>query len=113
MELTRLGQNLGLFTDLYELTMAQVYWENGMAEWESAFHYFYRTVPSGGGYSIACGLQSLIDYLMELSFVGEDIDYLGIIPGADGKRLFPNMVATAVIESEPAVKPNDVAREVN
>jgi nicotinate phosphoribosyltransferase len=88
MELTRLGQNLGLFTDLYELTMAQVYWENGMAEWESAFHYFYRTVPSGGGYSIACGLQSLIDYLMELSFVGEDIDYLGIIPGADGKRLF-------------------------
>jgi len=80
--------NLGLFTDLYELTMGQVYWENGMANWESAFHYFYRTVPSGGGYTIACGLQSVIDYLQRMSFGREDIEYLSTIPGADGRPIF-------------------------
>ena len=81
-------RNFALFTDLYELTMAQVYWENGMAAWESAFHYSYRTVPSGGGYSIACGLQSLVDFLMNLSFDAASVEFLGSIPGADGKPIF-------------------------
>jgi nicotinate phosphoribosyltransferase len=80
--------NLALFTDLYQLTMAQVYWAEGMADWEGAFHYFYRTAPHGGGYSIACGLELLVDYLANLSFGDEDIDYLSSIPGADGKPIF-------------------------
>src|SRR5215469_5993945 len=80
--------NLALFTDLYQLTMAQVYWAEGMADWEGAFHYFYRTAPRGGGYSIACGLELLIDYLSNLSFEPEDLNYLSRIPGADGKPIF-------------------------
>ncbi|HEY6328735.1 MAG TPA: nicotinate phosphoribosyltransferase [Blastocatellia bacterium] len=82
------GRNLPLFTDLYELTMAQVYWENGMADWESAFHYFYRTIPSGGGYAIACGLQPLVEFLVGLSFDASSIDYLATIPGTDSKPIF-------------------------
>jgi nicotinate phosphoribosyltransferase len=80
--------NLALFTDLYQLTMAQVYWAEGMADWEGAFHYFYRTEPRAGGYSIACGLELLVDYLSNFSFGSEDIDYLSEIPGADGKPIF-------------------------
>jgi len=81
-------ENLALFTDLYELTMAQVYWAEGMADWEGAFHYFYRTAPRGGGYSIACGLEMVVDYLCNLTFEAGDIDYLSRIPGADGKPIF-------------------------
>jgi nicotinate phosphoribosyltransferase len=79
---------LALFTDLYQLTMAQVYWFEGMADWEAAFHYFYRTPPRAGGYSIACGLEPLVDYLSNLAFDSGDIDYLSQIPGADGKPVF-------------------------
>ena len=80
--------NLALLTDLYELTMAQVYWSEGMADWEGAFHYFYRTAPRGGGYSIACGLELLVDYFSNLGFEPDDLDYLAGIPGADGKPIF-------------------------
>ena len=79
---------LALFTDLYQLTMAQVYWAEGRAEWDGAFHYFYRTPPRGGGYAIACGLDMLVDYLGNLRFEAGDIDYLSRIPGADGNPIF-------------------------
>jgi nicotinate phosphoribosyltransferase len=81
-------ENLALFTDLYQLTMAQVYWAKGMDRWDSVFHYFYRTAPRGGGYSIACGLEYLVDYLSNLSFKQDDLDYLATIPGADGQPIF-------------------------
>jgi len=80
--------NLALFADLYELTMAQVYWSEGMAGWEGAFHYSYRNAPRGGGYAIACGLESVIDYLRNLAFTDDDISYLATIPGSDGKPVF-------------------------
>jgi nicotinate phosphoribosyltransferase len=41
---------MSLFTDLYQLTMAQVYKAKGMAEWEGIFHHFYRSNPFNGGY---------------------------------------------------------------
>jgi nicotinate phosphoribosyltransferase len=81
-------QNLALFTDLYQLTMGQVYWAEGMAEWESVFHHFYRSNPSAGGYSVACGLEFIVDYLRNLRFDDDDIAYLESIPGADGNPIF-------------------------
>ncbi|MBA2341626.1 MAG: nicotinate phosphoribosyltransferase [Pyrinomonadaceae bacterium] len=81
-------QNLTLFTDLYQLTMGQVYWAEGMAEWESVFHHFYRANPSGGGHTVAAGLEFLIDYLTNLRFEEDDIKYLTSVPGNDGKPLF-------------------------
>src|SRR5215831_10798808 len=80
--------NLALFTDLYQLTMAQVYWAEGMADWEGSFHYFYRTPPRGGGYAIACGLEFLVDYLVNFTCDDGDIRYLSRIPGADAKPIF-------------------------
>lgn len=79
--------SLALFTDLYQLTMGQVYWAEGMAERESVFHHFYRSNPAGG-YATACGLELLVDYLTNLRFDDADIEYLAAIPGNDGKPIF-------------------------
>ena len=82
------SSNLTLFTDLYQLTMGQVYWAEGMAGWESVFHHFYRQNPSGGGYTLACGLESIVDYLTHLRFGDEEIGFLSTIPGNDGRPIF-------------------------
>ena len=80
--------NMSLFTDLYQLTMGQVYWAEEMVDWEGVFHHFYRTNPFNGGYTIANGLETVIDYLHNLKFDDGDIDFLSSIPGNDGKPLF-------------------------
>ena len=80
--------NLTLFTDLYQLTMGQTYWAEGMAGWESVFHHFYRANPFGGGYTVASGLEAVVDYLLNLKFVDEDIEYLSTLPGNDGLPIF-------------------------
>jgi nicotinate phosphoribosyltransferase len=77
-----------LFTDLYQLTMGQVYWAEGMADWEAVFHHFYRSNPFGGGYTISSGLEAVAEYLTNLRFDDEDIEFLSEIPGADGEPLF-------------------------
>ena len=69
------AQNLTLLTDLYELTMMQGYFKNKTNEMV-VFDAFYRKNPSGGGYAIACGLDQVIDYIKNLHFEKEDIDYL-------------------------------------
>ena len=69
------AQNLTLLTDLYELTMMQGYYKSGENE-SVIFDVFYRSNPSGSGYAIACGLEQVIDYIRNLSFSYDDIDYL-------------------------------------
>lgn len=81
-------RHLTLFTDLYQLTMGQVYHAEGMAEWDSAFQYFYRTNPHGGGYVVAAGLELVVDYLRGLRFDADDLAYLATIPGNDGSPIF-------------------------
>jgi len=81
--------SLTLLTDLYELTMAFGYWKAGLDRHEAVFHLFFRENPFGGGFAIACGLESAIDYLDRFRFTGEDLDYLADLKGNDGKRLFP------------------------
>ena len=67
--------NLSLMTDLYELTMMQGYFEAGKHE-RVVFDLFYRKNPSDGGYSIVAGLEQVIDYIKNLRFTQEDIEYL-------------------------------------
>lgn len=67
--------NLTLLTDLYELTMMQGYFKNQKNE-TVIFDAFYRTNPCGNGYSIAAGLEQVIDYIKGLHFASEDIEYL-------------------------------------
>lgn len=68
--------NLTMLTDFYEITMANGYFESGMAEDTAYFDMFFRKVPDGGGYAIMAGLEQLIDYLKNLKFTEEDIEYL-------------------------------------
>ncbi len=69
-------QNLTLLTDLYELTMMQGYFKNKDRNETVIFDAFYRNNPCGGGYAVAAGLAQLIDYIKELHFAPQDIDYL-------------------------------------
>ena len=67
--------DLTLLTDFYELTMMQGYYEKGQNE-TVIFDVFFRQNPSGGGYSICAGLDQIIEYVKNLNFTYEDVDYL-------------------------------------
>lgn len=69
-------RNLTLLTDLYELTMMQGYFKEKDANETVIFDAFYRSNPSGNGYAICAGLEQVIEYINELSFNQEDLDYL-------------------------------------
>jgi len=77
-----------LLTDLYQLTMAFGYWKTGWEKKEAVFNLTFRNNPFGGGFSIACGLASVIEYLDRYAFSAEDIDYLGKLTGNDGRPIF-------------------------
>lgn len=68
-------QNLTLLTDLYELTMMQGYLKNPVQE-TVIFDVFYRNNPCGNGFAIAAGLDQMIDYIKNLRFEKDDLDYL-------------------------------------
>ena len=69
-------QNLTLLTDLYELTMMQGYFQHKDQNETVIFDAFYRANPGEGGYSVAAGLEQVIQYIKELHFSEEDIEYL-------------------------------------
>jgi nicotinate phosphoribosyltransferase len=79
---------LGLLTDLYQLTMAYGYWKTGKRDREAAFHLFFRRHPFQGGFTIAAGLATAIEYMQDLHFDPEDLAYLATLCGNDGRRLF-------------------------
>lgn len=69
------GAELGLLTDLYELTMAQCYFENGMSG-RATFSLSVRTAPPDRGYMVCAGLEDVLRYLEGWSFTESDIEYL-------------------------------------
>lgn len=69
------SRNLTLLTDLYELTMMQGYFEKQENE-VVIFDVFFRSNPCGSGYSVAAGLEQVIEYIKNLNFSYEDVDYL-------------------------------------
>ena len=69
------GQDLGLFTDLYELTMSQAFFSQGMSE-TATFSLFTRTYPPNRAYFVSAGLEDVLDYLSNLNFSDRAIDYL-------------------------------------
>ena len=68
--------NSTLLCDFYELTMANGYFELGKGKEIAYFDVFFRKVPDGGGFAIAAGLEQVIDYIKELKFTAEDIEFL-------------------------------------
>ncbi|MGL6174617.1 MAG: nicotinate phosphoribosyltransferase [Cellulosilyticaceae bacterium] len=73
------NRNLTLLTDLYQLTMMQGYYENDVNNHLVVFDLFYRTNPSKNGYAICAGLEQAIQYIENLKFTDEDIEYLDSI----------------------------------
>jgi nicotinate phosphoribosyltransferase len=82
------NQSLCLLTDLYELTMAYGYWKSGADKKEAVFHLFFRENPFKGGFTIACGLAYVIDFLKNFKFHSSDLAYLESLKGNDKKPLF-------------------------
>ena len=69
------AQNLTLLTDMYELTMMQGYFKNPTDQ-IVVFDAFYRKNPSDGAYAVMAGLDQVIEYIRDLHFTPDDIDYL-------------------------------------
>jgi nicotinate phosphoribosyltransferase len=70
----------GLLTDLYELTMAAGYFEAGKIDEKATFEIAIRRLPANRNYVLAAGLPQIVDYLLNLSFTGEEVDYLRGLP---------------------------------
>ena len=69
------AMNLTLLTDLYELTMMQGYFKNPTDQ-VVVFDMFYRRNPCDGGYAVMAGLEQVIEYIRDLHFAPDDIEYL-------------------------------------
>ena len=70
----------GLLTDLYQLTMAAGYFEAGKTHEIATFELFFRRLPRYRNYVMAAGLAQAVDYLLNLKFTAEEIDYLRGLP---------------------------------
>lgn len=77
-----------LLTDLYQITMAQGYWESGKADDLACFHMYFRTNPFKGGFAVACGMAQLAEMVETFSFTDDDEAYLASLPAPGGGKLF-------------------------
>ncbi len=68
--------NLTMLCDFYELTMGNGYFENGYKDRICYFDVFFRKCPDGGGFAIAAGLEQICEYIKDLHFSPDDIEYL-------------------------------------
>ncbi len=68
--------NYTMLCDFYELTMGNGYLRTGLGDRICYFDLFFRSVPDGGGFAIAAGLDRVVEYVQNLAFDEEDIDYL-------------------------------------
>ncbi|MGN0286168.1 MAG: nicotinate phosphoribosyltransferase [Atopobiaceae bacterium] len=80
--------DVSLNTDLYEITMAQGFWESGLVNTQACFNVFFRDNPFGGGYAIACGMGQIADLIENFVFEQEDIDYLASLQAPGGGPMF-------------------------
>jgi len=69
-------RNLTMLMDYYELTMANGYFEKGLKDKIVVFDMFYRRNPDNGGFVVSAGLEQFIDYVQNMHFTDDDIEYL-------------------------------------
>ena len=77
-----------LLTDLYELTMAAGYFEQGKASDTAAFDLYYRNNPFHGGYAIVTGLEDAIRDVVNTGFNEEDLHFLRTLKSPSGSQTF-------------------------
>ncbi len=68
--------SLTLHTDLYQINMAETYWEDNIHERKAVFDVYFRKNPFGNGYAIFAGLERVIEYIEQFRFTESDIAYL-------------------------------------
>ena len=66
--------DVSLNTDLYELTMAQGFWESGLVDTQATFNAFFRENPFGGGYAVDCVREHILALVQNFVLHDEDID---------------------------------------
>ncbi|UTR15277.1 nicotinate phosphoribosyltransferase [Salipaludibacillus sp. LMS25] len=71
-----LDDSFALHTDLYQINMAEAYWEDNIHTKKAVFDLYFRKLPFGNGYAIFAGLERIIDYLLAFHFSESDLDYL-------------------------------------
>ena len=71
-----IARNLTMLCDYYELTMANGYFKTDIKDRTVYFDVFYRNNPDNGGYAIVAGLEQIVEYIKDLHFTDEDIEYL-------------------------------------
>ena len=80
--------SLALLTDFYQLTMAYAYWKSGKAEQQAVFNLFFRKNPFQSGFTLAAGLDYVIDFCRNFHFDKDDLDYLSKMKNNDGTATF-------------------------
>ncbi len=78
--------SLALFTDLYELAMAQAFWKSRTTG-SATFSLFFRNLPPDRGYLVSAGLEAVLDYLERFRFTNGDINYLSSLKQFDERFL--------------------------
>ena len=106
--------NMTMLCDFYELTMGNGYLKAGFQDRITYFDVYFRSVPDGGGYAIAAGLDQLIDYIEDLHFDQQDIDYLLLLQDKMNwtRRQLAEFVRKTVpqLEEDIPLTPDDTAR---
>ncbi len=82
------NQSLALLTDLYQLTMVYGYWKSGISERHAVYHLNFRKWPFKGGFAIAAGLETAIQFIQDLKFSSSDLAYLEKLKDPLGATLF-------------------------
>ena len=80
--------DVSLNTDLYELTMAQGFWEAGLADGQACFNAFFRDNPFDGGFAVCCGTGQLADLVENFVFEDDAIDFLASVQAPGGGPMF-------------------------
>ncbi|MFX3623657.1 MAG: nicotinate phosphoribosyltransferase [Ectobacillus sp.] len=68
--------SFALHTDLYQINMAQTYWEDNIHNRRAVFELYFRKLPFGNGYAVFAGLEKAIEYVKGFRFSDADLEYL-------------------------------------
>lgn len=74
--MTTSKDSFALHTDYYQINMIYTYWKKGIQDKKAIFEAFFRTIPFENGYAIFAGLEHIVEYLSNLKFSDDDIEYL-------------------------------------
>lgn len=80
--------DIALNTDLYELTMAQGFFESGLGDTQACFTVFFRENPFQGGYAVSCGAGQIADLVKNFVFEDDAIAYLSSLDAPGGGKMF-------------------------